>query len=402
MTRRGISIFTAYLVAFCAADLSVPIVDFFMLPLPRHVFGISWAVAFGIVALLVLWPSLQTLRVSILDAGGIGVLSVLFFWAVLEGVQSVLGGASNYSLIISCLPAFFVSQLVRFHLRVFLDYALLIETFVSTVVVLAIVHTVLLVLSLSGISIPFINANELISRNGISLLLVVAAMVSTLLADDTKKGRGERLRLVGLLGFSFLHIYLNGARGAGILLASLLFLWGLRERFPSFRGTTPLLLLTSAIIILGAIFSYPLLHMSSGFGWFGSGDDALSTEIRSASNWGLLIHYLDSPFHGLGWQEVLSVRSDKYISHTFFVIILAAYGVVGVVPLVLLAVAWVRSVDRRNQQLRVMMMLLVVATATFVNDPLPLYGFILGLLSARGQRACTTARRIFSGEEVPR
>lgn len=397
MTRRGISIFTAYLIAFCAADLVVPIVDFFMLPLPRHVFGISWSAAFGIVALLILWPSLRDLRVPLLEAGGVGALFILVFWVVLEGMRPILGGVPDYTLIISCFPALFVSQLIRFHLRVFSDYTLLIETFVFTVVVLAIIHAVLLVVTLSDISIPFVNANELISRNGISLLLVVAVLASTLLADDIT-GEHTRLRLVGLLGFAFLHIYLNSARGAGILLVLLLLLWGLREKAPDFRGVTPLLLLTSVIVILGAIFSYPLLNVASGFAWFGAGDNALSTAIRSGSNWTLLVQFLDSPLHGLGWQEVLSVRSEKYISHTFYVIILAAYGVIGMAPFVLLAVSWVRSVSRRDQQLRVMTMLLILTMATFVNDPLPLYGFILALLSARGQRACTAERRIFSSE----
>jgi len=140
-------------------------------------------------------------------------------------------------------------------------------------------------------------------------------------------------------------------------------------------------LVSCFLVILGVALSYPVLQFLSGFSWFGGGDSGLSTLYRSEANWLLLKALADSPLLGIGWDGVAQVRSGGYISHSLYVIVVAGYGLLGLLPVLYFFGLWLNAETLfQCYKKSIIIMVLIIATS-FINDPMPWFGFIMALVS---------------------
>lgn len=374
-----IAVGTAYLVAFSAVDVSNQLIDFLTVPVPRQIMGMPWSVGLGVVALLLLWPAMRQKQIPLMGLGGVGVLAILVFWAALEVIHGIGGRVPSLTLVLSCVPALLVSQVARIHIRLFSDAAMLVDSFVNTAIVFAAIHLMLLLLASTKLDWPFADVGELSSRNSISLLLVVAVWVLGLL--DSRRIPLSSPRFLGILTVAVLHIAMNSARAAALLLLLALLFIFLRDRIPRCSRFWMMALAASILIMVIVAINFPLMEQFGGFSWLGSGNPTLSARFRSEVNWLLLGRFLDSPLSGMGWNAVLDVRSGGYICHTFYLILLASYGLLGVLPLMAWLGIWLYFAPATERGLFSMTILAVVVNASFVNDPVGWYGLALSLAS---------------------
>ena len=98
-------------------------------------------------------------------------------------------------------------------------------------------------------------------------------------------------------------------------------------------------------------------------------DDLLSAYARNAANVLLLLEFLQHPWVGIGLDQTYNARAGGYISHTYYLYPLAAYGLIGAVPYLLYFVVWpVRSGYRLDRYATNATLLFLFAVMTLLND----------------------------------
>lgn len=386
---RAITLFTACLIALSATALPSDVIDVFGLPLPRLVLGMSWFTSLAVAAIVILLPMQHDPMRRVLGAWDAAYVGTLLIWALFAAGRGepLRGGA--LAGILAWFPPWLTSVAVRLHVRQF-GHADLVAAFVNIVAALALVHLAGLLAVKVGIVMPFIRPDELIDRNAISILVVAAAFLMML--HDMLDRHQPSWWFVGLIALGFVHAKVNGTRSAELLLVIVLTLQiarvtVLRER---------LVILVCAIACAGIVIT--VIGLGALMDWirqpelFGGGDSAASATHRSEANRELLRLVFLRPWVGVGWEEVLYARSGGYIGHTLYLVMVAAYGLVALVPVVA-ATIWRRLVRRAAflTSDQAMTAVLVTITASFVNDPLGWYGLVLPLCSSMSLRNAVPA-----------
>jgi hypothetical protein len=390
---RAVARLTAFLIALSATALSSDLIDVFGAPLPRQVLGMSWFGGLAVVAILILSPMNQHANRRLLGAWDAAYLTTLLLWMALAASRGELDNPGTLNAIIAWLPAWITSIAVRMHVRQFGPRDIT-PTFTGVVAVVAVAHLCCLLLLRAGVSLP-LRPDELLGRNAISILVAVAACLLTL--HDMRFRGLPSWWLVGLIGLGFVHAGLNEARTAELILVLGLCLQVARTAGLTDRWLVWSCGLLCAGMMVAIVGLAPLLEWLRGPDVFGAGESAASTVHRVAANSQLLRLLVLHPFTGVGWQEVFSARSGRYIGHTLYLIIPAAFGLVTFVP-VLAAMAW-RKLRHGAASVtfeQAMIAVLVVATASFVNDPLSWFGLVIPLsasLSLQGSVRVSDASR---------
>jgi hypothetical protein len=224
-----------------------------------------------------------------------------------------------------------------------------------------------------------INIQELYSRNSISQLLVSSLFI---LGIFGKRRPFSNPYFLYLTLFTIIHIWLNLARAAALLLILTLILTLIYAKLNAhFKITTNILLAMIPIIMATVSLSYPIFVQLQAFSWLGGGKAALSAQFRSEANWLLISKaVMDHPLLGMGWNMVLETRSGGYITHTLYLIIFAAYGLLGSVPLLAWFILFLAKTRDRMRVLLAMSSTVIIVSASFVNDPVAWYGLLFALL----------------------
>lgn len=374
------SVYSAYLIALFISDPLINFIDMFSVPLPRYVAGFSWSVIFGVAALLVMWPSLQNHNSVYLNKFHIKLILVLLFWVLLEYYHVVFNGSAaiDISLISSFLPVIFAFQLVRLHTFLFESHLLLVRIFLYVAIVILILHLLLLkTIGFTTNYFSFINPSEIIDRNSLSIFFVATVFIAVVINPI------EYLKIsysnVMIFILVFLHVYVNNSRAASLLLLFTI-AYGLFKKnntIYSFICKKSLFVVISIIALVS--FSFPIMQNFLGMHWFGAGDSLLSTRSRSESNWMLLLSFIENPIYGIGLNSVNQIRSLGYVSHSLYLIIISAYGVLGVLPMLIMG--W-SVFTRMNDDMKTRLsffMIFITITASFSNDLWLWYGLMFSL-----------------------
>lgn len=384
MTSRDLSILSAFLISLFAADTLTFFTDVFSLPLPRFFWGFSASVFFGVADVFLLWPVASRMKVpmaSRFDLIGFGILGV---WIAIECLLGLMGHTVGLEFAISFVPLLFMASLVRLHGALFSGFSVLTKAFTFVVVSLVVVHSALLGLAALDINLSFINFRELYDRNGLTTFLVIALWLCVVVGKRPAKILNPTYVFLALL--SAIYAAFNHARTTDLLLLMTMLLACSRQYDPKYQDRWKWLLGLSALVVLLVSFSYQVVQFLDSFSLLGKGDALISSRSRSLTNLMLLTKFADSPLFGVGSAEVFKTKALGYMSHTLYLIVLSAYGLAGLFFLPFLSFA-ARSWDRARKWRVSAMLLLLSLTASFFNDPFPLYGLIIVLVNEGYGRA---------------
>lgn len=326
-------------------------------------------------------------------------LTVMLFWAALEVSAP---GEADYILIKMnawCFTAYYV---VRAHLSVFRSPGVLVDTFLYVILAITCIHFVLLILIQNGIPPPGLQISEIVSRNGMSYWLLFAVFLQWFL----RPGRFSiTLPDLAIGAFFVIHALINGTRGAIIALVPLLAAKLILGR--AFTGKFRACLIF-ALTISGAIAaatgyvileslgsSYEMLIVEAGLGIdfpSGTADSVRSLWYRLATNALLLQTFMDYPIFGAGMHAVLSARVGDYISHTYYLMPLAAYGVAGVLPYLAFLGLGIWRGWRLGNGLMFIAGALVISVVVFVNDLWGWFGALAAITGVMIERGAGIAR----------
>lgn len=378
----------ASLLSLGAVDVVAPIIDIFSLPLPRYIDGFSFSMAFVFLALFILMPWLKEKQVPLITAGEIFFLGILCLWAGMEVLDSLSGSKAEFDLILSCIPLFIMTVATRYYFKVFGDIGILIISFINIAGMLALVHAALLLQARFEVIVPFYNIAELYGRNAMALLLPICLWLLALFPVSGWPVFGLRYNFLAII--AMVDIYLIGAR-----FAALLFLWvifiGFAIKKPAWRTWLggQLTLLASTIVV-AAIFAYPFLKtLDNTVGAFiGDGRDATSIWSRTMTNFLLMQRVSGDMLFGLGWWDVAAVRAYGYMGHTLYLNVFASYGVIGILPLLLLFALWMRDRDYVSRHWGWNLMFLFVLIASSANNVFIYYGMFFALVGHGHQTSC--------------
>jgi len=383
MIEKRLSLFSAFLIALFVANVTVFFTDVLALPLPRYFFGVSGSAFFGLIDALLLLPLAKRRGIPLIGWGCVASLAVLMIWCGLELFMGTMGAIPDFSLAVSFLPVLFAVFLVRLHCRLFQSGQELITAFAFVVVAMVLFHLFLVGLLAFDATLPMVNRAELVDKNALSLFLVLSLWLFVMLG-----GRGQRpakFVLPALVGLALLHIGLNHARAAMLVLLMTLIVGCLKWFSTHFEKRWKGLLLASFAVVCAISLSFPLLQAMDSFHLLGHGDSLISAQSRSLTNMLLVQEIESNPWFGIGSLAAANVKAFGYMSHTLFLLVFASYGVVGslLIPLLFFADGCVQRPINRG--LMASFVLLVSLTAGFFNDPFPVYGLVLGLLSESGR-----------------
>ncbi|MDD3287678.1 MAG: hypothetical protein PHX43_01550 [Alphaproteobacteria bacterium] len=379
MTKQTVSILSACLIALLSVDIAIPIIDIFSVPLPRYFYGISFSMVFGFAELFMLWPFMQQSKVKLWEIGVVSALLILIIWGGLEGLQKTLGKTADPDFIGAFLPLVFTACLARIHCRVFGNAYSLIDAFVNTSVLLASFHLFVMFVIYVDISMPIVNMNELYHKNGISLFVTVAVWIKGVI-DKRRCALISYGFLVPLL-VAIIHTASNQSRAGCIVLVLTLAMTFLNRRISKSYRPTEVFIGLSLIVVALVSLSYPIIDWLNLSHLFGDGDGQISAQSRSLSNFMLVEQIIKNPFFGIGGYEVVQMKAYGYMSHTLYLIIVAAYGLMGLVPLLIMLGMWLKISDGNERVLISMFILLIVLMTSFFNDAFAFYGLLLVLVN---------------------
>lgn len=380
----GAQFYITVLLFLFVVDISSILIDVFSLPLPARIMGLPLSFIFAILVALYLYPGWRRQGLS-------GFLSSWEWLAIVcGGLGLVMSLVRNNALdhddlvfVISFIPLGCAFVLVRVYRNVFGDVNGLVSVFILSTILLGFVQVVLLFLQGYGVASAWINYTELGDRNGMGVILGMALWLSLLQGFFHA---GNRMAWIAMLAFVFALVLVNHSRG-GAVLVSLVGIMAIGFRVAGqswWRVTVPIALMLLTVMV--SIFAFPVLEMAHGYAVFGSGDSALSTQYRVKANWDLLQELFVSPWTGVGAQGAFSVRSGGYISHTLFLLCSATVGVVVFAVSLMLLVLRIGVCTPQQRFLGLSTFSMIVLSMAFVNDPLPVYGFVLAVVLQGGYR----------------
>ncbi|WP_119166687.1 hypothetical protein [Algihabitans albus] len=365
LTATGLAWLSACLIGLYIFDVPRLIIEIWALPLPLLGGRPPYLLPFVAVLFLAMvftaryeskTQALYPVDVIFIVAWAIGAAVVTFHRMEAPG--------SGGPLLIDLAVFYSGFLLARAYRDAFGDLLLLLSCLFWMALAIAGVHLLLLLLHQFGLPALGANPGEFVQRNGISFLLVFACFYGWFLNRGLPPVAVHAL----LPGFALLHFGLNGARGGFVVLAILMAARYLLRADRSLRGAWLGLSITLAALLLLA-FGLPLIQAHAN-ALLGSSDDRLSAVSRLATNIDLMSLFAKHPMLGIGEAAVERTRFAGYMSHTFPIVLLVAFGLVGSVPFVI-ALWFMVSAEHRPEALDVVAITLVLQAGLFVNDLWP-------------------------------
>jgi hypothetical protein len=374
----------ACLIVIFAINLAGTLVDIFGIPIPTHLWGVPLLGWLPFYLLIGLYPLVRVRGGSGIGITDLLVLGTLVIWILLELLHAFGGARLDLGIVTATFWPVLAYITTRAYLTVFEDSSTLINAFIRIIALVGLGHLMLLGAVQGGLDLPLIQPAEVSQRNGISLLLVFALFL-TLFVDPRRRLKLTR-RAVLLLVLAAGHAWLNSARAAAGCLVILVLAWPLIAGLGSRRVLTFLFVLAAATVLFAVTFSGNLLSIATegvaGYSQVASlNDDVLSAIYRASTNGLIVEQFLESPLFGIGFAGVSELRVGGYITHTLYLLYLGAYGVLGLIPLVVSFAVLIYVMKAVPGSVRALTVLFVVAVTSFVNDPLPWLGALFGLLT---------------------
>ncbi|HYD75006.1 hypothetical protein [Ramlibacter sp.] len=383
MTGVSLSRLTAWLIAAYALDVLVPIIDIFGLPVPRYVASMSLSSGFILLALAALVPLARRQRVPLLGRIELALAGVIAFWAGLENLAATrMAGSADYSQVLDFVPPLLVIAATRLHHRLFGERDTLVEAFVALSAAMVAAHTALLVAMTLNLPLPMVRFGELRGRNAMAQLMPLCLWLLAFFPLRDWPVLGRRYGMLVVLGL--LNLWLTSTRSAVLVMAWCV-LVGVIQWFPAWRQLLYAALLPAGLLLVAlAALAYPI---AMGLGdevqqFVGHGDNALSFWSRARTNFMLLEKLAEDPILGLGWREVAATRIYGYMGHTLYVNVLAAYGWIGALPVLLLAGAWLSGLRPRGREAAAHFIVLALMIESVFNNVFAFFGVPLALLGA--------------------
>lgn len=377
---------SAYLIALFAINIAVPIIDFFSLPVPRYIAGFSLSAVFAFVAGLLLAPSVFRVHPRLINKGEAMFLLLLLFWGLIEFLRGEAFGDADYDFVLFFLPPVFAAVLTRWHLQLWEDPSLLIESFVRLSFLLGFGHLLLLSENNLGLALLPLNEGELFDKNGISILMAISVWLLAVL--DSRKTQLGGLWFACFFVFTAVHIEVNHARAAGIVLCFSVLMFFLRRLWPVLyiRVSQGLPLLGAALMVTMALGHFFVSFFSDVSAFAGSGDDQISFLSRLGTNAAVIARLVEEPVLGIGAQAVANIRSFGYVSHTLYLMLAGAYGIIGLLPLLGGMALWLFSCRGDRRFITFQFLFLVILLSSFFNDHFICYGFLFSLVDRIGRQ----------------
>lgn len=381
MNHGRLSQIIAWLISLYAVEVLVPVIDIFELPLPRYVASMSFSVGFILAAFMMLIPMARKRQIPLLGNVSIALIGILVFWSGLEVIGMMAErGHMRFVLILDWIPLLMVILATRLHLRLFGEPQLLVSTLILTASLLVLVHTVLLLAVSVGMMVPLVNVDELVGRNGMTLLLPVGLWLLAFFPLKDWPVFGYRYNL--LLVLALTNTILSEAR-AGLLILTWCVVVGIILRIIILRRWLRVSIIPlGLLIVIMSVFAYPILHAvgDQAILLMGQGDDAISIWSRAETNLVLIQKLAQNPILGLGGKEVAATKVFGYMGHTLFVNALAAYGILGALPVVWLLIMGVLGAREADREIIVHFLFLAIVIASVTNNVFAYFGVVIALI----------------------
>jgi len=212
------------------------------------------------------------------------------------------------------------------------------------------------------------------SNNGISMILT--SMVTFVLFYGMNISKHDKvLYLTSFVGF----VVFAESRGAMLVLLSI-FVYKLYSMYGIARRIIIIIMSATILFVLYnySLFLYSVNEYFLGYDVFnavidnseGYGKDSDNVSAISRINSSILLfkEFLSHPILGIGYNDATNVRSFGYISHTYYLFPLASYGLIGILPLVILIYYIFNIAIKKNKEFAISSMLLFMVMFTFSND----------------------------------
>lgn len=366
----------ALLLATFFVDVPSQFIDYFSLPVPSRVAGLPVSMLLAMISAMLMWPQVKSRRRHPLVSPWEFVALCLFLLAILVSIlRSASLTAEDVYYLLSYVPLWLAAVLTRQYHGIYGRIDGLVAVYVWVVSAVCVLQILLLMLPGIGVVVPWVNLSEVRDRNGLGALLGMALWLR--LTGGYGVSRLERVQLLLLILLAVIVLLLNDSRGGFVVFGVVLF-YALLNYFdmrPWWLRLVSINLIVLAVLV--AVFSYPLLEAAGQFSLMGSGDAELSTIYRSKTNWLLLQELQTSPWLGLGVRGAFSVRAGGYISHTLFILAVSIFGAIVSLAVLALVVRRCVACERARRPVVFGALSIIVVNMVFVNDPLPVYGFVL-------------------------
>lgn len=377
MTRDRLAQVSAWCIAMFAVDTLRIVVEIFGLPLPSSIASMSLSVVFIVTALCILIPLSKFQRIYVFGSAEIALVWLLVFWLGIDFIDTYDRFDPDFKITLWLMPLMLTFMASRLHLNLFGNGSILVTATVLSATLLLLMHTVLLLFVLIGIQPRLTVIGEVMGRNNLASIGAVCLWILVWFPQERWARLGCRYNLLVILVLT--NMLISSARMAlieliwCILVGAILYRPRLRKLLHSF------LIPACILLILAVCFSYPFVQVINVTGIFGGGDDAASVLSRSYTNYLLLEKFMQNPLLGVGWNEVISTKAFGYTGHTGYLYILVAYGVIGVMPLIL--ILGTLSIKISSRELVAHLLFLLIMITSFTNE-LPAYlGVIIGLIA---------------------
>lgn len=272
----------------------------------------------------------------------------IFFY---EGFKSaVIGqqyGRICYSMAWEIVFFLIVYFLCSLHLNLY-GHRFQFKSILERIIILIILTQSVIVLMVSlGISIPFIAHDGVSRRNGIAILANLLFFLSYL--SDNRNGK-KNTKSIAFFFLALFSCLLNHSIGSLITLFCLL---GWRVSTYFFTAAQ-LLRISLVFLVITLVASSSVYYFAVSEGYLpqvnidsGIGDDTARVRIisqesqkslvkpvisitsRSATNYFLVKEFFKYPVLGSGYELVFGTRIYGYMSHSYWLFILVAYGFIG-------------------------------------------------------------------------
>lgn len=403
MTR---SLFSFILVA-CALNIIDIAISYSVIPfyyLPVNLSSLHPAC----LLLLMLLLSAKAFHVSrnlVMTTTPLFLLAVYMFF--FEAFKGALGeqkyGFWSYFLSLEIIFFLVIYCLCSMHVNFYKDAQQLKALTQKIILGVILTHILIIILTRYGITIPFLkNQRQLLHVNGLPTLGVLFFFLGYF-GIENNQGHGFHHGLRFL--FILFYCLLNMSIGNIVVLLSLLF-WRLYERVFPVRFS---LWVASAVFVLTLLFSTSTYYLLSKEGLippvtsdaylgdesqkhyvaniFRSQADAsrvdklMSVTSRTATNYNLILEFIKNPILGNGYASNYDTAVFGYVSHSYLIIVLAAYGLVGAFLIATFLYLYVKSFKSSHAyRLLPGLFILVATTFIFSNDLYLWIAFTFALL----------------------